>query len=108
MRIDDLIVLLQELETAGKITNYAFDHFSTAQALPYVAFFQMDSDPFGADNIAYYDEPPICIELYTAKIDFALMKEIEALITARGYYYTKLRPAWEPTERYYMTVFYIS
>ena len=108
MRIDDLVTLLQELETEKKITNYALDHFSSQQVLPYAAFFEMDSDPFGADNVAYFNEPNVCIELYTARIDHELMKLIEQKITDQKSYYSKLRPSWDDTQKYYMTVYYIS
>lgn len=108
MRLDNVMTMLTDLQTSGKITNYTLDHFSSQQVLPYAAFFEMDDNPFAADNISYHSEPNICIELYTSRIDHGLMKLIEQKITDQNSYYSKLRPSWEPTQKYYMTVYYIS
>lgn len=108
MRLDEVISILQSLQDENKITNFALDHFSSAQQLPYAAFYQMDSSPFGADNTTYHDQPAICVEFYTARIDYPLMNKFEEKVVKNRSFYARNRPLWIPEQEYYMTVYYMN
>ena len=47
----------------------AFNHFKTAQKLPYIVYIIADNNQLAADNVVYHSDPFIQVELYTERKD---------------------------------------
>lgn len=65
----------------------AFDHFATAQSLPYMIYIVTANDNFAADDSVYYTHPHIQLELYTESKNQTLETVVEATIS--DFFYQK-------------------
>lgn len=77
------------VESVGLPYAYRFFPENEAPLLPYIVFYYPDHDDFSADNINYVPIVNINIELYTENKDFTKESQVEAVLTANGFYYEK-------------------
>lgn len=62
-----------------------------APAMPYLVYFENESDNFGADNKVYHHRKRISVELYTKTKNISAEEAVEAAFDANDIY-------WEKTE----------
>lgn len=85
---------LDELYTILKVvypTAYWSFPVGSAPAMPYITFFEQQSDNFGADNKVYHHRKVISVELLTKGKDPTAEAAVEAAFDTNGIY-------WEKTE----------
>lgn len=70
---------------------YVYNSFpeNVAPDPPYIVFNYPNNDDLGADNTNYVSIDALNIELYTSNKDFELEADIEAVLNANGFYYSK-------------------
>jgi hypothetical protein len=73
---------LPELVTILKATGYpvAYSHFSATPSVPFIAYVEVDSGNFHADNKTYKKIRNIHVELYTKKKDLQAETTLESLL----------------------------
>lgn len=81
----------------------AFNHFKTAQKLPYIVYIIADNNQFAADNVVYHSDPEIQVELYTERKDMASETTVESLISPL-FFYTK-EEGYLPDEQMYLVTY---
>lgn len=81
----------------------AFNHFKTAQKLPYIVYIIADNNQLAADNVVYHSDPFIQVELYTERKDMDSEATVESLIGPL-YFYTK-EEGYLPDEQMYLVTY---
>lgn len=77
------------LETIGlPIAYYAFPE-GEAPKLPFLIYFEMGTDNFAADGIAYHEIKRMSVELYIQRRDLKLEQTIENTFTQNGIFWNK-------------------
>lgn len=96
---------LKELKTLLETSQMpvAFDHFKTAQKLPYIVYIIADNNQLAADNVVYHSDPFIQVELYTERKDMDSEATVESLIGPL-YFYTK-EEGYLPDEQMYLVTY---
>lgn len=90
------------LESVG--IPVALNRFSETQKPPYIVYFDVGSENFGADNVVYCEFINIDVELYTQNVDDALENQIKQLFTDHDIYYEWSR-SWIEQEKLYQNIF---
>lgn len=81
----------------------AFNHFKTAQKLPYIVYIIADNNQLAADNVVYHSDPFIQVELYTERKDMDSEATVESLIGPL-FFYTK-EEGYLPDEQMYLVTY---
>lgn len=81
----------------------AFNHFKTAQKLPYIVYIIADNNQLAADNVVYHSDPFIQVELYTERKDMDSEATVESLIGPL-YFYMK-EEGYLPDEQMYLVTY---
>ena len=68
--------------------------------LPYFVYYFPNNDGFGADNINYANVNAMNIELYTARKDYTIENQVEAVLKKYGFYYSKIETYLESEHMY--------
>lgn len=71
----------------GTQVPIAFDHFKTAQKLPYMVYTIIGNNNMPADDVVYYTTPQIQLELYSVSKNTTLEATIENVLN--GFFYEK-------------------
>lgn len=71
----------------GTQVPIAFDHFKTAQKLPYMVYTIISNNNMPADDKVYYTTPQIQLELYSASKNPTLETTVENVLD--GFFYEK-------------------
>lgn len=71
----------------GTQVPIAFDHFKTAQKLPYMVYTIISNNNMPADDVVYYTTPQIQLELYSVSKNTTLEATIENVLN--GFFYEK-------------------
>lgn len=87
MTLDSLFTILNGVYP----TAYWSFPENQAPPMPYLVFFETNSDNFGADNKVYHHRKRVSIELLTKKKDTQAESYVEAALNANEIY-------WEKTE----------
>lgn len=85
----------------------AFDHFRTAQKLPYLVYIVIANDNVPADNGTYYTTPQIQLELYTENKDEGTESTVESLLDSVPFFYTKSEGYLNSEQMYMVTYQFI-
>ena len=100
---------LAQLKTAlsavlpDKVSYYAWP-VGEAPPLPYILFYSVGSDNFGADNVVYHSRREVRIELYTRLKDLTTEAAVEAALTAAEIYWER-DESYIDDEKVYLTVY---
>lgn len=96
---------LAELKTLLETSQMpvAFNHFKTAQKLPYIVYIIADNNQLAADNVVYHSDPFIQVELYTERKDMDSEATVESLIGPL-FFYTK-EEGYLPDEQMYLVTY---
>lgn len=96
---------LAELKTllATSKLPVAFDHFKTAQNLPYLVYIVADNDSFSADNGTFYIHPLIQLELYTENKNESTEATIESILDSVPFFYEKAEGYLTDEQMYMVT-----
>ena len=96
---------LKELKTLLETSQMpvAFNHFKTAQKLPYIVYIIADNNQLAADNVVYHSDPFIQVELYTERKDMDSETTVESLIGPL-FFYTK-EEGYLPDEQMYLVTY---
>lgn len=86
-----------------KVRYYAWP-VGEAPPLPYILYFSIGSDNFGADNVVYSSRRSVRIELYSRLKDLATEAAVEAALTAAGTYWDR-DESYVDDEQVYLTVY---
>lgn len=86
MTLEQFYKMLQGIELP--IAYYAFPE-GEAPPLPFLIYFEMNTDNFAADGIAYHEIKRMAVELYIQRRDLSLEKKIEQTFTENGIYWNK-------------------
>ncbi len=86
MTLEQFYQMLQGIELP--IAYYAFPE-GEAPPLPFLIYFEMNTDNFAADGIAYHEIKRMAVELYIQRRDLSLEKKIEKTFTENGIYWNK-------------------
>jgi len=80
-----------ELHTALKSTGIpvAYRKFKKAQTPPYITYYFVGTDNFGADNVVYAKNENYVIELYSRDRDLASEIKIENVLDSSEIYWDK-------------------
>lgn len=81
----------------------AFDHFKTAQSLPYMIYIVTGNDNFAADNGAYYKDSVIQLELYTELKSETTEAVVEAVLDSVPFFYSKDEGYLDDEQMYMVT-----
>lgn len=92
MTLDEFYELLCEMDIP--VVYRAFEE-GNVPPLPYIVYYEDEKSVFWADNIPYFINPRVSVELYTEKKDPKLEAELERLL--RG----KVRGMQNPLEYYW-------
>lgn len=84
--------------------SVAFDHFPTAQELPYMVYIVTDNNIFPADNGVYDISPQIQVELYTELKDEGTEAIVETALNSVPFVYAK-EEGYLTDERMYMVTY---
>lgn len=81
----------------------AYDHFDSDKkvAPPFIAYREISSQTFKADNVTFYRPYEFEIELVTDKKNVALQKAIEDLLTENLISYDIEDEVWDEDEKIY-------
>lgn len=71
----------------GTQVPIAFDHFKTAQKLPYMVYTIISNNNMPADDKVYYTTPQIQLELYSVSKNPTLETTVENVLD--GFFYEK-------------------
>ena len=74
-------------ETKLPVTYYEFE--DKAPPLPFLVYFETETDNFAADGIVYHEIKRMAVELYVKKRDLSLEQSIEALFYKNGIFWQK-------------------
>ena len=93
--------LLTDFKTQTGI-DFAYHHFSEGESPdpPFIVFFDLDSDNFGADGIVYQPIEMVRVELYTDAKDPEKEQLLEQAFLGAGIYWEK-NESWIREERLY-------
>lgn len=80
----------------------AFDHFKTAQNLPYLVYIIADNDNLSADNVVYHTTPQIQLELYSETKDTDNEEAVEDII---GSFFYEKNEGYLTDEQMYMVTY---
>ena len=96
---------LKELKTLLETSQMpvAFNHFKTAQKLPYIVYIIADNNQLAADNVVYHSDPVIQVELYTVRKETDTEATVESLIGPL-FFYTK-EEGYLPDEQMYLVTY---
>lgn len=86
MTLEQFYKMLQGIELP--IAYYAFPE-GEAPSLPFLIYFEMNTDNFAADGIAYHEIKRMAVELYIQRRDLSLEKKIEQTFTENGIFWNK-------------------
>lgn len=81
----------------------AFNHFKTAQKLPYIVYIIADNNQLAADNVVYHSDSVIQVELYTVRKETDTEATVENLIGPL-FFYTK-EEGYLPDEQMYLVTY---
>lgn len=81
----------------------AYNHFDEKMNVtpPFIVYRESAPDTFKADNITYYKDINIEIELVTIKKDVTLQNQIEELLTSNNIPYDSTDEIWDEEEKIY-------
>ncbi len=82
MTLEDFVAMFENVGMP-----IAFDHFKTAQKLPYLVYIVSANDQFAADNKTFHSVPVLQLELYTEQKDMEKETAVETIID--DFFYTK-------------------
>ena len=85
MTLDDLYTILSAIYP----TAYWSFPEGKAPAMPYLVFFEENSDNFGADNKVYHHIKRIAVELYTKTKNPSAEESVEAALDSHDIYWEK-------------------
>ena len=71
-----------------------------AQAMPFITYFEDNSDNFGADNKVYHHFKRISVELYTKTKNVQAERAVEALFDAHDLYWEKVSTHLDDEDAY--------
>ena len=86
MTLEQFYQMLQGIELP--IAYYAFPE-GEAPPLPFLIYFEMNTDNFAADGIAYHEIKRMAVELYIQRRDITLEQKIEKTFTDNGIFWNK-------------------
>lgn len=98
------------LEVAEMIESigipYAYRAFEEGTGIvpPFICYFYSGNVPEAADNINVVDIEELNIELYTDHKDFVLEKQIEDVLTAHDFAFSR-EEEWIESEKMQMTIY---
>lgn len=93
MGLDEIFDILNGIERfCGKVAYYAFPE-NAAPPLPFICYYENESDNFAADGVVYCKRLRVIIELYSRHKDIASEELIETALTEAGIF-------WEKEETY--------
>ena len=98
MKYETIFNILNTLEIP-----VAYDHFNSDKNVnpPFLAYREISSDTFKADNISYVRNYNYELELVTIKKDVELQDRLETLLTNNKIPYDKKDEVWDHDEKIY-------
>ena len=104
------VVSLQELGDLLEKTNLpvAYNHFKTAQNLPFIAYIDTGTDNFIADNKVYHRVIRVNVELYTHVKDSKTEQLLEDLLNNNEVPYNYTGTYFIESEDMYQTIYQIT
>lgn len=97
----DKIVLYDWPVNDGQLTpEESMPSGSSAPAMPYICYRDIEPAVFSADGVSYYSAPRYQIELYTESKDPQTEALVESALTASGIYWQKTPMRIEDSEAY--------
>lgn len=106
MTLTDINTLLSSIAGfEGKVAYYAFPE-DAAPCLPFICYYEDESDNFAADGIVYHPILRVTIELYSRHKDTQSEALIEAALTEAGIYWEK-NETYIDTEKVFMETYEI-
>ena len=104
MKHKELITLLQTLNIP-----VAYDHFDNNKNLvpPFMAYREISSDTFKADNKTFFRNNEFEIELITEIKDVVLEESLEGLFDSNNIAYDKSDTIWDNEEKIYHIIYTI-
>lgn len=104
MTLSEIKTMLESITGfSNKVAYYAFP-VGNAPALPFICFYETDSDNFAADGIVYHAIKDITVELYSENRDIASEALIEAALLQSGIFWQKSID-YVDDEKMYMTIY---
>lgn len=99
---------LGALKSAGMVEDLGFYKFGeeVQPRLPFAVYYPGTLDTWPADNVAYFGEENMIIEIYTRRIDPDLLSKVGEMLTGLRLYYSRGAPTWLDSEGVFMTPFY--
>lgn len=81
----------------------AYDHFDSNKNVtpPFIAYREIGTDTFKADDVVYYRPHEFEIELVTEKKDLTLQQSLEDLLTTNKIPYDYFNEVWDEDEKIY-------
>lgn len=81
----------------------AYDHFDSNKNVtpPFIAYREIGTDTFKADDLVYYRPHEFEIELITEKKDLTLQQSLEDLLTTNKIPYDYFNEVWDEDEKIY-------
>ena len=81
----------------------AYDHFDSNKNVtpPFIAYREIGTDTFNADDLVYYRPHEFEIELITEKKDLTLQQSLEDLLTTNKIPYDYFNEVWDEDEKIY-------
>lgn len=103
LNIEDIQDMLEETEL-----EVAYDHFPESEVpdLPFLVWFEAETENYGADNKVYQDRHDVRVEFYSKFRDIGLESDIEDLFDTYGIFWNK-EIAFLDDEQCYMTIYYL-
>lgn len=104
------ILTIEKLESLLKKYDlkYAFSHFSTQIAPPFLIYLNQSSDNFVADNKVYQAIDHIRLELYTRCDTTVQEKNLESFLDKNSVLWNKISQEWIDDEKIMMTIYELS
>lgn len=104
MKHKDIFNILKTLEIP-----VAYDHFTSDKdvAPPFMAYREIQSDTFKADNKTFYRDNEFEVELVTEKKNVDLEEKLEGLFDSNNIAYDKSDTIWDNDEKIYHIIYTI-
>ena len=105
MSHDEVLELMEEIKAATG-AEYSYDHFAEGESPdpPFICFLYPGVQNFGADDVVYYAEKELDIELYTDYKDPDLEEQVETVLTEHEIYFDKSE-VWIESEQMYEVLY---
>lgn len=100
MSIKELIDLLD-----GYDVQCAFSHFSKPVTPPFMIYLSPSTNNFNADNVVYFVDKSLTLELYTRENTLLQEEQLENYLTSNHVLWDKTSQTWIDEEKVMMSVY---